>query len=72
MVPLFPDDGSRLTVRLMQRTYAGILSAIEKQDYDVFASRAHVGGLGKARILAGAWIEERPRRNLRAAWGLGR
>ena len=42
MVRLFPPDGSRLTVRLLQTTYAGILDAIERLDYDVFRARAYV------------------------------
>ena len=51
VVDLFPRDGSRLTVRLLQRTYAGILDAIERQGYDVFRRRAYVSGLRKAGIL---------------------
>ena len=56
VVDLFPEDGSRLTVRLLQRTYAGILDAIERQGYDVFRRRAYVSGPRKVAIL------------LRAAW----
>lgn len=61
VVDLFPQDGSRLTVRLLQRTYAGILDAIERQGYDVFRRRAYVSGLRKVGILlrstcsAGPW-----------------
>lgn len=51
VVDLFPQDGSRMTVRLMQRTYAGILDAIERQDYDVFRLRAHVSSPRKLAIL---------------------
>ena len=68
VVPLFPDDGSRLTVRLMQRTYAGILTAIERRDYDVFTGRASVGPLGKVGILAGAWLAERRPRLAQPQW----
>jgi len=56
VVDLFPEDGSRLTVRLLQRTYAGILDAIERQGYDVFRHRAYVSRPRKVAIL------------LRAAW----
>jgi phytoene synthase len=56
VVELFPEDGSRLTVRLLQRTYAGILDAIERLGYDVFRRRAYVSGPRKVAIL------------LRAAW----
>lgn len=51
VVDLFPEDGSRLTVRLLQRTYAGILDAIERQGYDVFRRRAYVSGPRKVAIL---------------------
>lgn len=68
VVPLFPDDGSRLTVRLMQRTYAGILDAIERRGHDVFRGRASVGAVGKVRILATAWLADRAPRARVPAW----
>jgi phytoene synthase len=62
VVDLFPEDGSRLTVRLLQRTYAGILDAIERQGYDVFRRRAYVSRPRKIAILLRAtWPV--------AAWG---
>ena len=61
VVDLFPQDGSRMTVRLMQRTYAGILDAIERQDYDVFQFRAHVSATRKLAILGRAlWRDRLP------------
>jgi phytoene synthase len=61
VVDLFPQDGSRMTVRLMQRTYAGILDAIERQDYDVFRLRAHVSSPRKLAILGRVlWREYAP------------
>lgn len=57
VLPLFPADGSRLTVRLMQRTYAGILTAIERHDYDVFRRRAYVSAPRKLGILGRALWE---------------
>ena len=59
VLPLFPTDGSRLTVRLMQRTYAGILDVIERQGYDVFSRRAYTSRTHKALILGRAWLAER-------------
>ena len=59
VVDLFPPDGSRMTVRLMQRTYAGILDAIERQDYDVFRLRAHVSAPRKLAILGRAIWQDR-------------
>lgn len=54
ILSLFPDDGSRLTVRLLQQTYAGILEEIERQEYDIFAGRAHVPFRRKLLILGRA------------------
>lgn len=70
VVPLFPDDGSRLTVRLLQRTYAGILDQIQKRDYDVFRGRTYVPFASKLVILGRAMVRERlgePRRVVRHA-----
>jgi phytoene synthase len=61
VVELFPEDGSRLTVRLLQRTYAGILDAIERQRYDVFRHRAYVSGPRKVAILLRATWAPVPR-----------
>jgi 15-cis-phytoene synthase len=59
VVPLFPNDGSRLTVRLLQRTYAGILDAIERNGYDVFRRRAYVSTSRKLLVLGRALASER-------------
>jgi phytoene synthase len=47
----FPDDGSRLTVRLMQRVYAGILDELERQGFDIYHGRAMVSPTRKLMIL---------------------
>ena len=64
VMPLFPDDGSRLTVRLLAQTYAGILDEIERMDYDVFRARAYVPLRRKLVILGRAVYHDRiaPRR----------
>jgi phytoene synthase len=59
VLDLFPADGSRLTVRLLQQTYAGILDAIERLDYDVFRARAYVSTPRKLAILGRAMWTER-------------
>ena len=61
VVALFPRDGSRLTVRLLQQTYAGILDGIERLGYDVFRARAYVSGPRKLMILGRALWSELPR-----------
>jgi phytoene synthase len=63
VVCLFPQDGSRLTVRLLQRTYAGILDGIERLGYDVFRARAYVSGPRKLMILGRAVWSELPLRS---------
>jgi phytoene synthase len=63
VVSLFPQDGSRLTVRLLQRTYAGILDGIERLGYDVFRARAYVSGPRKLMILGRAVWSELPLRS---------
>lgn len=67
VVDLFPSDGSRLTVRLMQRTYAGILDGIERQGHDVFRARAYVSGPRKLMILGRVVWSELPRPAFRVA-----
>jgi len=64
VIGLFPRDGSRLTVRLLQRTYAGILDGIERLGYDVFRTRAYVSGPRKLMILGRAVWTEFPRPTL--------
>lgn len=59
VVGLFPGDGSRLTVRLLQQTYAGILDVIEEQHYDVFRQRAFTTSRRKLAILARAFWDQR-------------
>lgn len=54
ILSLFPDDGSRLTVRLLQQTYAGILDEIERQDFNLFGARASVPFRRKLMILGRA------------------
>ncbi len=61
VVPLFPDDGSRLTVRLLQQTYAGILDQIERAGYDVFRGRVYVPFARKLVILGRAIWHQRTR-----------
>ncbi len=58
---------SRLTVRVMGRLYGGILGEIEKLDYDIFRTRAHVPLARKLRTLGGCQRETLAER-LRSDW----
>lgn len=53
-IPLLTNDGSRFCVRMMRRTYAGILDDIERHEYNVFARRAFVPTWKKVVIAIGA------------------
>lgn len=55
VVTHFPDDGSRLTIRLLLRIYAGILDRIEQRDYDVFQGRAYVP-FGRKLVILGRTV----------------
>lgn len=59
VVDLFPTDGSRLTVRLMQRTYAAILDDLERRQLDVFRGRAYVSRTRKLFILGRTLLTDR-------------
>lgn len=48
-------DGSRLTASAMAVIYSGILDAIERLDYDVYSSRAHLSFVQKLARLPQAW-----------------
>lgn len=61
-IPMIPDDGSRISTRVMSTLYARILGAIEQNGYDVFTRRAHVPLSMKLAIalrLAGRSFVER-------------
>ena len=49
-IPALGAFGGQAMVRLMGEIYGAILSAIERQGYDVFRARAHTTGLQKLRI----------------------
>ena len=50
-------DSSRLTVRVMGRVYGGILGAIERQEHDIFRTRARVSTPRKLATLAACQAE---------------
>ncbi len=56
-IPMLTNDGSRFCVRLMSRTYARILNAIEVNAYDVYETRAYVSLPRKFAIALGALVE---------------
>ena len=67
-IPLLDGDAARLTVRVMGRAYAGILAAIERQDLDVFRTRARVSTPRKLVTLAACQFDT-SRDAWRRFWG---
>lgn len=63
-IPLLERD-ARFTVLLASRIYGGILSEIEKQNYDVFTKRAHTTLFQKLRSVPRLWLESRKRLEIR-------
>lgn len=57
-IPLLEAD-TRFTVLLAARLYARILDQIERQNYNVFANRAHLSFAGKLRATPRIWRESR-------------
>jgi phytoene synthase len=60
-IPTLTDDGSRFCVRLMSRTYANILSAIEANGFDTLSRRAYVSLTRKFRIAVRSYLEQSSR-----------
>ncbi len=59
-IGLLANDGSRFTVWAMRWIYSGILTEIEKLDYNVFRARAHVSTARKCLLAWRAWRCCRP------------
>jgi phytoene synthase len=57
-IPLLEKD-SRFTVLLASRIYGRILDEIERQNYDVFARRAHRTLSQKIFSIPKIWLEAR-------------
>ena len=57
-IAMLNRDG-RFAIAAAADLYRGILSAIERADYDVFTRRAYVSGWGKLRMLPGTWWRSR-------------
>jgi phytoene synthase len=54
-IPYLTNDGSRTTAVLMYKIYSGILSEIEKYNYDIYSSRRYVSTVGKLK-MTGAYL----------------
>ncbi len=59
-IALLTNDGSQFCVRLMRRTYAGILDQIEQNGYNVFTHRARVPTWKKVMLAVTTGITKQP------------
>ncbi len=50
-IPYLTNDGSRATVYIMLKIYSGILSNIERNNYDIYSSRIYVSTRQKINIF---------------------
>jgi phytoene synthase len=62
-IPMLADDASQLTVWIMRHVYGGILSEIEKRQFDVFGIRASTPVRRKLQLTARAYRDYRRCRN---------
>lgn len=69
-IPMIPDDGSRISTRLMSGLYARILHGIERNRYDVLTRRAHVPLSMKlliaGRLVGRSFVERAGSRSIRS------
>ncbi len=58
LLPLVSPAG-RATLRIMIQIYRGILTSIERNNYNVYEKRARVSTPRKLGIVAGAWLQSK-------------
>ena len=61
-IPYLTNDGSRTTVVLMYKIYSGILTEIEKYNYDIYSSRRFVSTVGKLKLTSAYLINKGERK----------
>ena len=54
-----PNDGSRSTVKMMSKIYAGILNEIENKNYDVYSKRHYVSTFSKVMMTMKIFADKR-------------
>lgn len=55
-IEFLTNDGSRSTVKMMSKIYAGILDEIESKNYDVFSKRRYVSTIKKIVMAASLFL----------------
>jgi 15-cis-phytoene synthase len=56
---MLTNDGSRSTVKMMSRIYAGILNEIENSNYDIYSKRHYVSTFSKVKMTMKIYTDKR-------------
>jgi phytoene synthase len=59
------NDGSRSTVKMMSKIYSGILSEIEKNNYDIYSKRHYVSTFSKVMMTMKMYLDKKSTRGRR-------
>jgi phytoene synthase len=66
-IDMLTNDGSRSTVKMMSRIYAGILDEIEKNNYEIYSTRHYVSTLSKVMMTMKMFADKKASRNSKEA-----
>jgi len=58
-ISMLTNDGSRSTVKMMSRIYAGILNEIENSNYDIYSKRHYVSTFSKVMMSVKMYADKR-------------
>jgi phytoene synthase len=62
-IDMLTNDGSRSTVKMMSRIYAGILDEIEKNNYEIYAKRHYVSTFSKVMMTMRMFADKKASKN---------
>lgn len=66
-INMLTNDGSRSTVKMMSRIYAGILDEIEKNNYEIYSKRHYVSTFSKVIMTMKMFADKKASRNSKEA-----
>jgi phytoene synthase len=58
-IKMLTNDGSRSTVKMMSRIYAGILDEIEKNNYEIYSKRHYVSTFSKVMMTLKMYADKK-------------
>ncbi len=66
-INMLTNDGSRSTVKMMSRIYAGILDEIEKNNYEIYTKRHYVSTFSKVMMTMKMFADKKASKNSKEA-----